>query len=51
MIDKQISKEIINELEKTGLKLTSDQKKIIIDKVYQSVKLSYEIGKNDALIP
>ena len=46
MIETQTSKEIIQELEKTGLKLTKEQKKIIISKVYKAVKLSYSEGQN-----
>ena len=42
----QTSKEIIQELEKTGLKLTQEQKQIIISKVYDAVVLSYAEGKN-----
>lgn len=42
----QTSKEIIQELEKTGLKLNANQKQIIIKKVYEAVTNSFEEGCN-----
>lgn len=42
----QISKEIIEELENTGLKLTITQKEIIINKVYDAIKVSYVKRQN-----
>lgn len=40
------SKQIIKELEDTGIKLTIEQKKIIINRVYEALVLSYSERKN-----